>query len=331
MELLRHLALPVRRRIWQRARFLFGAVFLLAVGCASPPGVAPEYRPTESLLEVVAVLQRHVEDDTYRFPAARDFTGRDVYRSSLLRLENLERLHADALRAGHVDGVIAFAKGRALERLRAYDLAAAAYQLASERDDTLASEALRSADVCRDLTHALQVAPVAPISSDATLTLPSSAVALAAFEERQARLEEILEITNGTHHASVVEEEIERADRERAAYLAGLRTLLAEGDVLAIAERQRVAERHPQSKYAPRHLLDLADLYAELSYEYVERTPPASLRFDPAEFRDLVDSSARFYEMVAAQDGTTEKLEATRRLEAFLAFALGVDRDRFTP
>ena len=72
-------------------------------------------------------------------------------------------------------------------------------------------------------------------------------------------------------------------------------------------------------------------LVLELSGEYVEQHPPESLTFDPAEFRDLVDSGARIYEMVAARDGTTEKLEAARRLEAFLAFSLAVDRDRFTP
>ena len=101
-------------------RGLAVAAALLAFGCASTPEPDPVYRPTQNLLEVVAVLRRHVPDDTYRFPPARDFTERNVYRSSLLRLENLERVHADALRAGQMDGVIAFAKGRALERIRAY-------------------------------------------------------------------------------------------------------------------------------------------------------------------------------------------------------------------
>ena len=77
-----------------------------------------QYGPSESVIEVVAVLRRHVPDDTYRFPPARDFTGRNVYRSSLLRLESIERLPADALRTGYMDPVIALAKGRGLERLR---------------------------------------------------------------------------------------------------------------------------------------------------------------------------------------------------------------------
>lgn len=313
------------------ARAIPALAAIASLACASTPEIDPVYRPAESVLEVLAVLQRHVDDDTYRFPAARDFTGRNVYRSSLLRLENLEHLHADGLRAGHLDGVIHFGKARALERLGAYDLAVAAYEIAAEREEAVKSEALRSADTCRDLARVLATGPEATHVGDASLTLPSPSAALARFEQRGAALDELLALNEGSHHAYVVHEEIERSDRERAAYFTRLRGVLPEGDVTAIAERQRLVERHTESKLAPRHLLDLADLYASLAYEYVEWHPPESLGFDPAAFRDLVDSSARFYEMVAAQDGTTEKLEATRRLEAFLAFALGIDRDRFSP
>ena len=63
---------------------------LLACACATPE-IEPRYRPSASALEIIAVLERHVPDDTYRFEPARDFTDRNVYRSSLLRLENLEQ------------------------------------------------------------------------------------------------------------------------------------------------------------------------------------------------------------------------------------------------
>ena len=59
-----------------------------ALGCKSGQDPDPRYRPAENVLEVIAVLRRHVPDDTYRFEAAQDFTGRNVYRSSLLRLES---------------------------------------------------------------------------------------------------------------------------------------------------------------------------------------------------------------------------------------------------
>ena len=74
----------------------------------------------------------------------------------------------------------------------------------------------------------------------------------------------------------------------------------------------------------------LADLYAGLATAYVERHPPESLRFDPPAFEELASSASRLYEAVANQDGATERMEASRRLEAFLAFTLRVDRDRFS-
>ena len=114
---------------------------------------------------MVAVLRRHVPDDTYRFEPARDFTGRNVYRSSLLRLESLETRQADALRAGHLDGVIAFAKGRALERLRAFDLAAEAYRIAADREPELRAKrsgAPTSATRCRPRATADRSSPSWP-------------------------------------------------------------------------------------------------------------------------------------------------------------------------
>jgi hypothetical protein len=68
-----------------------------------------------------------------------------------------------------------------------------------------------------------------------------------------------------------------------------------------------------------------------MAEEYVAARPPESLLFDPPAFQELVDSASQLYEAVANQDGTPEKLEAARRLEAFLAFTLRVDRDRFSP
>ena len=78
-----------------------------------------------------------------------------------------------------------------------------------------------------------------------------------------------------------------------------------------------------------RHLLALADFYAQLAREYTEAVPPASLAFDPARFSELSDASIQLYELVGSHDGRPEKLEATRKLEAFLALTLGIDADRF--
>jgi hypothetical protein len=317
------------------------ATLALCASCASNPKVDSVYGPAENVLEIIAVLRAHINDDTYRFEPARDFTGRNVYRSSLLRLENLEELHPDALRAGHMDGVLAFAKARSLERLRAFDLAAENYRLAADVSEDLRLEALSSADVCdvlnetAQMTRALEPRGETDVTSDteigAQLVELDPDSVLTEFEARIALLDALTVITEGTHHNSIAHEEIERADVARANYFVGTRKTDVNGDVRAIGELQRVTARHSTSKNFNRHLLKLADLYAELAVEYSSTYPPESLLFDPVRFQELVEGAARLYEMVASRDGTPEKLEASRRLEAFLAFSIRIDRDRFTP
>jgi len=310
-----------------------GALALGALACASTPAPDPRYRPAENVLEVVAVLRAHVDDDTYRFEAARDFTGRNVYRSSLLRLESLERVHSEALHAGHLDGVLAFAKGRSLERLRAFALAAGEYRLAAERDADLADEARSSAETCDELHAAAAIGVDVGEVSGATARVDDAELAkvLGDYDERRGRQEALEATVAGTHYAFVVREEIERTDVARADYFASLRHAIPNGDVRATAELQRVATLHRDSKDEPRHLVALARLYEDLAVEYVEANPPQGLLFDPARFQELVDAASRLYESVAQEDGRPEKIEASRRLEAFLAFALRVDHDRFTP
>lgn len=315
-----------------------------------------QYGPTEGILEAVAVLRRHVADDTYRFPPARDFTGRNVYRASLLRLESLERAEASALSSGYLDGVIAFAKARALERLRAFDLAAEHYRESARLSDELRTSAIASAEVCERLVSALAIGidfvdpaaesgvPARPIEPDAVR---------AALDERVTRLSILLDELSDeararagdgsagagnaeggpdadrSHYRYVVQEEIERADVVRARYFVEIRPVVEDGAVLALQELQRVATRHGGSKNRLRHLLRLGDFYADLAREYLDAVPPESLRFDPAHFRELADAAIQLYELVGSHDGRPEKLEATRNLEAFLALTLTIDADRF--
>ncbi len=310
---------------------LAAAVLALSAASARAKEEAPDprYQPTQSLLEVVALLRRHVPDDTYRVAPARDFTGRNVYRSSLLRLETLEHAHEAALRAGTWAEVLPFAKGRALERLRAYQVAAESYRLAARVEGELAEDARRSAALCDALDAATKRAQ--PEQAGEPSAAREREAALEEIGRRRTKLEELLAGAEGTHYAAIAREEIERADRERARLLVSTRKLHADGDVRALAALQRIAVEHRDSKLRNAHVLALADLYATLAHEYVEEHPPEALDFQPERFEELVESAAKLYETVANQDGAPEKLEAARELEAFLAFTLKVDRDRFTP
>jgi hypothetical protein len=303
-----------------------------AAGCSSLAKKKREatYAPTESVIEIVAVLRRHVPDDTYRFPPGTDFSGRNVYRASLMRLENLEQLHDGALRAGQLTEVINFSKGRALERLRAYDLAAQHFD-AARASDTLRREAERSARINAAIAEATRIGIDLdePLRSGPMLPLDSTQV-VAGLDMRVARLSRLLENEPPLPYPAILREEIERADVTRASYFTAMREVLPEGSLRAVAEWQRTIANHGPSKYRRRHMIAAADLFASLAREYVFARPPESLDFDPPMFRELVDGATRLYEAVAHQDGTPEKLEAARRLEAFLAFTLQVDRERFS-
>ena len=302
-------------------------------GCSSlgTPKTTSIDDPTESVLEVVAVLRRHVPDDTYRFPPATDFTGRNVYRASLIRLENIERIHAESLRAGHLEAVVAFSKARALERLRAYEIAADYYQLAADRSETLRAEALISAATCDAFAKAIVIGPGLddPL---ARATEPYQASdAAAVITELDERNEKLYQATIGApaHYATIAREEIERSDMSRAQWFQAMRFALPNGQVRAVGERQRLVTRHTSSHREMQHLLALANLYNALAREYVEAVPPESLAFDPPKLRELVDATTQLYQRVTSRDGAPEKIEAKRELEAFLAFTLLVDRDRF--
>ena len=116
----------------------------------------------------------------------------------------------------------------------------------------------------------------------------------------------------------------------RAFYFTAIREIASEGNLRAISEWQRMISRHAPSTNRRNHMIETANLYAELAHEYVIARPPESLSFDPPLFRELVDGATQLYEAVAHQDGTPEKLEAARKLEAFLAFTLQVDGERFS-
>jgi hypothetical protein len=287
----------------------------LLIGCSSRQGPDPLYGPTESIIEVISVLRLHIDDDTYRFPPDRDFTGKNIYSAVLSRIESLEKLHAEKLRSGYMVDVLLFAKGRALERVTEYDLAAQHYKRVVDLESPLRDPAYVAQAVCERLHEASEIQPPA----EAT---PGEA--MSAFDRRVHQLEQLKEEIEGTHYEAVIEEEIERTDRTRAEYFAARGVVEPWLDVIALQQYQHLVHRHSASKNRNRHLLDLADQYALLARQYTRRFPPTSLGFDPATFDEYVFGATRLYEAVSQKDGAVEKIEASRKLEAFLAYTLQV-------
>jgi len=302
-----------------RARASCAAFALWLAACASAPPADPADEPTQDLLEVVAVLRLHVSDDTYRFPAARDISGRNVFRASFERLESLETAHADKLATGYMTDVVWFAKARALERIGEYELARKHYERVTGLDSELAEPARHGRGVCERLARGA--------ARDDSLGLTPQQVA-DRWTERRAQLSDLRGDVVETHWRPVVDEEIERGDAAEAAYFAARSEADPRLEATALQRAQQLVELHRESKNKNRHLLALADLYAELSRRYARRNPPPSLGFDPATFDEYAHGATRIYEVVSQQDGTVEKLEAAHKLEAYLSYSLQVHEDK---
>ena len=303
----------------RRARAFGVGLTLLLAACAGVPPSEPSDQPTQDLLEVVAVLRLHVDDDTYRFPPARDVSGINVFRASFERLESLETSHAEKLATGYMTDVLWFSKARALERIGEYALAKLHYQRVAGLDSELAEAARYGRDVCERL---------------AKLTAPEAGADLTPqrvadrWTERRTQLEALRTDVLETHWRPVVDEEIERGDSAEAAYFAAQSEIDPRLETTALQRAQQVVELHRESKNKNRHLLALADLYADLSRRYARRNPPPSLGFDPATFDEYAHGATRIYEVVSQQDGTVEKLEAAHKLEAYLSYSLQVHEDK---
>jgi hypothetical protein len=296
-----------------------GALCLIAalLACATAP--SPDDASTQDVLEVVAVLRLHVDDDTYRFPPARDISGLNVYRASFERLESAETAHADKLATGYLSDVIWFAKARALERIGEYKLAQLHYARVAELDSELAEPARTGQSVCQRLLAAVTPVPGADDGPQQVADL---------YSARRQSLTALRKEVGPEHWRFPIEEEIERGDADEASYFAARALADPRLEATALQRAQQQVELHKESKNRNRHLLALADLYAALSRRYAERFPPSSLGFDTATFDEYAHDAARVYEVVAQQDGTVEKLEAAHKLEAYLSYTLQVHEDK---
>ena len=128
----------------------------------------------------------------------------------------------------------------------------------------------------------------------------------------------------GTHYDAIAREEIERADIARAEFFVAADAFRFDVAMCApswncsVIERNRESSRQPSSDQ-PR------PISTAISREYVVRHPPESLPFDPASFQGQSTFVAFCTRRSADRTERPERLEASQRLEALLAFTLRVD------
>ena len=281
---------------------------LLVCLLASPVRAADAvgaFAPYEDLLEVLAPLTWHLNDDLYRFPPPRDPTGHDLLQLSLARLEGWEKRFPSSFR-----DVTIFARAQALERLGEYQAATDAYrQVAAMTGSPLAHPAKDHAA----RTTAFAAAAVLPEDGS------DLDARLAALRKKLDAFGKLVEQYAGTPYQSLALAEEERLERLTSSLVVDHRQLIAKGDETAERALRFLIQKHADSKKLAEHILRLGDLYAAFAREYAE-THTRPLAFKEDAFIARTDRALDVYRKVATWDGSREKPEGQARFAALEAF-----------
>ncbi len=290
-------------------RVLAALVLGLALAPSARAGDATgAFAPYEDILQVIADLTWHLNDDTYRFPPPKDATGHELYQLALRRIENWEKRYP-----GRLVDVTGFTRAEALEHLGEYERAAEAYRQVGAMQSPLAEKARAGADRSAAFAEAAAL-PEWGDDLDASLT---------ALRKKLDAWGALVQRFDGTSYQAAAMAEEERLESTVARLIVENRRAIEDGPKTAERSLRFLVEKHADSKNLPEHILRLGDLYAELARDYVEQHA-RPLAFDPDEFDARADRALDMYRKVATWDGAPEKPEAQGRFAAFDAYKTSV-------
>lgn len=269
-------------------------------------GASSAALPAENLLIIVADIQRHINDDVYRYPYATDVTGQNVFRAGIVRLANYETLFP-----GRMKDLVALAKANAFEKLGAFNDAERNYTEAQKSSDAAIRKAAgegaeRARRFAQVLRRELDQSGLRPYERDLQVLIRDA--------------DDLAEKYKGTPYAALALVERERAEMRLAEFYASMRFIHPYTTEDAILQLKRNIERNKNSKNRYSHHLMLGDLYASLARQYVVMHDPDGTDFDMKEFEGFASQARSEYFIVQQADGYPEKLEGRAKLAALEAF-----------
>ena len=297
-----------------RLSLISAGICALAIMCATaaPPAEpkAPSYsRPAENLLIIVADIQRHMNDDVYKFPYPRDVTGQNVFRAAIVRLANYETLYP-----GKLSDAVALAKAQGYEKLGAYDEAGRNYTLAQKSTDTAIQKAAKTGF---DRTKKFAQAANQDIDKSALRTFERD------MQKKIRDLDDLVTAMKGTPWQSLALLERERAQMQLAEFYVTMRFMSPFTTNDALVQIKRNIDQNKDSKNIYSHHLMLGDLYYDIARQYALLADPDGPAFRMKEFEGFTSAARTEYHIVEQADGFGEKTEGRAKLLALEAF---VDR-----
>ncbi|MEI6633882.1 MAG: hypothetical protein WCP22_08695 [Chlamydiota bacterium] len=298
---------PCRRRTGALCAVLTLLLAGLLPGCARNPRPVADgrYEPYENLLEIASDIQRHANDNTYRFPAPRDPSGQNLYKASLIRLMNFEKIYPRRM-----TDIVAFTKGICMERLHDYEGALRAFKSAAESDSPLKERAQAKLPV------------LAKFNDLVNYRIEKNNVGdyLTEMEFKLDAWRKFVEEVRGTSYEWLAIEDEEKAEQHLAEFVAQNYLIIRNGAENALNLYRQLTIKHAQSKNINIHYLNWADFCALLTKRYAQEKDPRSLDFDMPTFNKSADAAIRLYSLVAQKDGAEEKVQALGKLQSFNAY-----------
>ena len=294
-----------------------GLGLLSVLGLSGCTALGPGWRGDEAsdtgrtLSTIVAELHLHLRDDTYRFDRARTEGGENVFALSLWRLDRL-RARRDSAPAHweNVDIVIEYARAKALERLRRYAEAEAAYARVVSVGSRLGEAAEEASAVMRRFAEHAQRPDPPPANQDESLAL---------IETRIRAWQGLALEYSGTPFGSLAREQAEAWGVVRVDWFSRHR-----GVEDAIGACERLLERHHASKLYAKHLIRLGDLYAEGVQQIYLRARTNLAPFDAERYEAFLDHAFAAYELAGEEPRGSAREEADSKIETLLAQHEGV-------
>jgi hypothetical protein len=263
--------------------------------------------PYESLLQLVADLQAHLDEDIYRFGYPRDITGQNLFKASIVRLANYQNLYP-----GEFSDVVEMALAQCHERLGNYPEALKHYRTVAELT------AGKLADLARER---IAIAEEFDAIVNASVNRESISGYIADAESRLKRLDSLVEKYRGTGYESLARLEKERAGVEYAVMIKESRYALPDGTEKALLAFTRLIDEHGESNNISAHRLRLADFYFELASEYAALRDPERGEFDQQVFDQFLDRAIQGYYEVSQAEGYEEREEGRLKLQCALEVA----------
>jgi hypothetical protein len=281
---------------------------------AYPVGAAPWSRqddtlanqqPAENLLLIVADIQRHINDDVYRFPYALDANGQNVFRASVVRLSNYEKAYP-----GRMKDVVALAKAQAFEKLCAFQEAGANYQAAQKSSDERIQKV--AAEGFERVKRFSEIVDVQPDQSTPRTWEHD-------IRTRIAQLQDLAKST-AQQYVPLLQVEKERAQMQLAEFYKAVRFIRPYSMKDLTNQLKENVESNKTSKLLYTHHLMQADLQFELAKEYTVLNDPEGPSFDFKSFEGFTKAARAEYAIVEQADGFDEKAEGRAKLQALDAF-----------